>query len=583
MEKLKIFKYLDDIVDAYQEPTERVTGLSRNPKDIIRTVEFYSNSKYLSGNTDSLGREKPFYNVGNYRVTVAKVATDLDVKDIRFEPDDLKFATRAMLINKKLYELLKEINFSKTLNDAGLTRPKYGGVILKKTERKSKLNIEVIDWTNIEFDPSDVLGGTLIETFYLYPSELIKQRGVWENIDDVLEAHEKATKGKPEKIEVKEVTGEFPKSFDPKNDSEEADDEYARMCFYIACVGKKKYLLYVEEEKEMRYKYLPWEQIGNSLGRGIWEDGFESQIWQNDAMISMKNAMDISGKVIIATDSQKISGNAITGVDNGHIFQIEQGRTVNSLNLAPSSMPQFERAIELWNAQYDKTASTFDANTGEAPTAGTPYSQTALLNQVANSPFEFRREEYGIFLNEVLNDWIMPYLKKKIKKEGILVADFDDEELDVIDQDIVDFTGVDYFKKALIQGVVPTEEEMQKVKDQQKSILLKGGKKRQIPIPEGYLDIEGKLTANITGELKNKQAILQSLDNIFKTIASTYNPATGTYSALEDPTLSKVFNYIIETAGIPISSVQLKPKPAQPQQPLPEQQPQQNVDTGRTK
>ena len=64
MEKLKIFKYLDDIVDAYQEPTERVTGLLRKPKDIIRTVEFYSNSQYLSGNTDSLGREKPFYNVG---------------------------------------------------------------------------------------------------------------------------------------------------------------------------------------------------------------------------------------------------------------------------------------------------------------------------------------------------------------------------------------------------------------------------------------------------------------------------------------------------------------------------------------
>ncbi len=564
MEKLKIFKYLDDILDAYNEPTERVTGLIRNPKEIIRTVEFYSDSKYLSGNTDALGREKPFYNVGNYRVTVAKIATDLDVKDIKYEPDQLKYSTRAMLINKKLYELLKEINFSKTLNDAGLTRPKYGGVILKKTEMNGKLNIEVIDWTNIDFDPADVIGGTLVETFYLYPSELYKKMELWDNVDEVLEAHEKKTKGKPEKIEIKEVTGEFPMYFDPN--SNEEDDSYTRMCFYIAIVGKKKFLLYVEHEKENRYKYLPWEAIGLGLGRGVWEDGFESQIAQNDAIISMKNALDISGKVIIATDSQNISGNALTEVDNGHIFQIEQGRQVYSLNLAPTTMPQFERAIELWNNQYDRSASTYDANTGEAPTAGTPYSQTALLNQVANSPFEFRREEYGIFINEILNDWVLPYLKKKIKKEGVLVAEFDESELETIDQEFADYEGINFFKQSLMQGVVPTEQNMEEVKQQAKMKLSKGGKKRSIEIPEGYLDIDGKLTANITGELKNKQAILQSLDNIFRTVSATFNPATGTYSALEDPTLSKIFNYIVETAGIPISSTQLKSaKPTQPQ------------------
>ncbi len=87
--------------------------------------------------------------------------------------------------------------------------------------------------------------------------------------------------------------------------------------------------------------------------------------------------------------------------------------------------------------------------------------------------------------------------------------------------------------------------------------LKKKGNKREVKILEGYLDVEGNLTANITGELKNKGAILQSLDSIFKTVISTFNPNTGEYGALQDPTLSKIFGQIIEMSGVPLSSLQL--------------------------
>jgi hypothetical protein len=283
------------------------------------------------------------------------------------------------------------------------------------------------------------------------------------------------------------------------NSSYVDNGEYKRMCFYIACIGKKKYLLYYEYENESRYKYLPWEPIGSGLGRGVVEDGFESQVWQNDAMISMKNAMELSGKVVLATDSSKVSGNAITGVDNGHIFQLEPGRSVTSLNLSASSLPQFQNIIELWDSQYNKVASTFDANTGEAPTAGTPYSQTALLNQVANSPFEYRREEYGVFLNEVLNDWIMPEIKKRIKKAHTLISDYTDDELDMIDEAIAKHKRVNevIFNQIMQMDITdtnakpPTPEMQANMTSDIKNQLKKSGKKREIVIPEGFLDVEG--------------------------------------------------------------------------------------------
>ena len=51
----------------------------------LRTIELYHNSRFLSGNKDSLGREKPFFNICKFRVNVATRATDLDTKDVQIE------------------------------------------------------------------------------------------------------------------------------------------------------------------------------------------------------------------------------------------------------------------------------------------------------------------------------------------------------------------------------------------------------------------------------------------------------------------------------------------------------------------
>lgn len=570
----KIFSLVDELSDSYLETINLTDGLVFDQRDTLRTIEFYTNSQYLSGNRDSLGREKPFYNVINYRVTVAKIATDLDVKDIKFEPDTLDVAVQSMVFNHELYKYLKEINFSKTLNDMGLTRPKYGGLLVKWCKYEDTKKVEVVDWRNVEVDPVDIESNPIIENHYLTVDE-IAQKEEWYDVDEVIEAFKKEGEvGR--RINVKEVTGMFSYAYDPDlDDSEAMKKKYKPMCFYIACVGKKKFLLYKEDLKkgEKKYKYLPWEYVpGRSLGRGVVEDGFQSQVWVNDAMIAMKNAMDLSGKVVLSTTSKKISGNAITDVENGHIFELEDGKTINSLSLLPSAFPQFNNLIDLWNIQYDKTSSTYNANTGEAPTAGTPYSQTALLNQVANSPFEYQREVWGIFLNEILNEWILPELKKRILKKHYLVSEFNDEELDIIDNAIIAKDSRKMIKERLKANMSTTPEELDMFQSGIKQGLAKFGAKREIDVPEDWLNVEGKITANITGELKNKQAMLASLDSIFRTVVSTFNPNTGQYAALQDPVLSKVFGKIVELAGVGISFPMLRgidqaPQGAAPTQP----------------
>jgi hypothetical protein len=245
-------------------------------------------------------------------------------------------------------------------------------------------------------------------------------------------------------------------------------------------------------------------------------------------------------------------------VDNGHHFEFKNPQeTMEAFQLSTAALPQFENLIKLFGEEYNRISSTYDANTGEQPPSGTPLGQTQILNQVANSPFQYQQEVWGIWLNEILNDWVMPHLKKKILKDHTLVSDFSDEELDKIDEAIGNEHVNTQLAEMMFNRSPVTPETQTMMTEKARGDLKKNGNKREIKIPAKFLDVEGKLSANITGELKNKGAILQSLDGVFKTVVSSFNPNTGKYAALEDPVLKKVFQQIVELSGVPFSSSQL--------------------------
>ena len=52
----------------------------------IERIEAYLNSKHTTGEYDSMGREKPFFNIVRAAVNVWFRATDIDRKDIMIKP-----------------------------------------------------------------------------------------------------------------------------------------------------------------------------------------------------------------------------------------------------------------------------------------------------------------------------------------------------------------------------------------------------------------------------------------------------------------------------------------------------------------
>lgn len=558
-----------------------IDGLLFNQYKIIKMCEYYSNSKYLFGNKDEMNRDKPFYNIVNFRVTIAKTATDLDIKDIQIGSDDPEHYVHSMLLQKEGYEWMKSVDYGQTLNERGQTRAKYGGVLVKRVfGDDDELNIETVDWRNVATDQVDTLGGAIIETHYMTPQELMKKQGVWDaGGDDVLKQAIIASKKvyakgakyalkneqhNTDRIVVREVTGRYPASYlaEFNNETEDPDDEdeyrYTLQHYFFADINNKEFRFFGEElsDDAFQYKYLPWEKMpGRALGRGVIEDSEEAQVWTNDSVVSEKNATDIGGKVLISTTSKKVGGN-ILELDNGHIFELENGTELNAANLEPAAIGEYQNQIDRWKAQADDATSSYDANSGKQPPADTPYSQTALLNQVAAKPFDYRREEAGIFETEIWDEWIIPHLVKKLYKGHILATDFSDEELQVIDGTFSKWRVNAKVLEQIGSGKIVSYEQYQAAI--QLDMVTMKGKKRFLQIPDGFFDdVQAKVTVLTTGEQKNKAAILQSLSTILGEVMQTYNAQTNSFAVLENPVMARIFGTILELSGAGISPASL--------------------------
>lgn len=570
MEKL-IFKEINEVVSSYAtKSVQIVDGLFYNQYQVLKKVEYYWNSEYINGKNDELGRIKPFYNISKFRVNVATRATDLDVKDVRITSDNKNDRVRSMLLNHELKNWFKEADFSKLLNDWGKTRAKYGGVLIKKCYNDGKeLEIELVEWKNVITDQIDIEKGVVIEVHYMSPSELSKKIGVWDNVEDAMKLATKSRGMKGNKDEatekrvpIYEVHGEFPQTYNPKISIEDADPNvYERMIFIVAGNDtSKQVLLWSDKEDENPYRYLAWDNVsGRGLGIGIVEDGFEAQMWTNDAVIAEKNVMDLAGKVFVKTTSKQLGNNILTDMETGQVLEMEDGADASLLNLAPSSLPQFQNTVERWNTQYERATNTFEAVTGETLPSNTPLGSVAIQSAQASSFFDYRREEAGIFWVETLTDWVVPYLIKKINKDHILSSDFSSDELKIIDSAFSTYEANTRVKEAILSGKIVTAEDYSQAVDAFTQFIGQDGKRRYIDVPKDYFkDYEDNITIDITGETRNKQATLQTIDNLMSKIS---NPAL-----LQDPNFMGLLNEQIELSGINFM-------PVAPQQPQMSQQP----------
>src|SRR3990167_1379175 len=285
--------------------------------DTIERIIAYLNSKHITGDTDSLGRDKPFFNIVTAVVNIWYRATDIDRKDVRVNSDKIGNTIPALFANALLQDWMRRERFGVFLNSWGRVLAKFGSAVVKFVKKDGKLIPSVIPWSRIICDQIDFNSLPRIERLFKTPAQLraeaLYDQDAVENLITTTNQTRKNLDGttkdnKSEFIELYEVHGELSLATykDAKNKKvRDGDDKQYRQQVHIVSYQKgsdgkyNDYTLYCGYEEQDPYMLTHLiEEEGRSLAIGPVELLFDAQWMENHTMKNMKDTLDLASKLI---------------------------------------------------------------------------------------------------------------------------------------------------------------------------------------------------------------------------------------------------------------------------------------------
>lgn len=565
---IKLGKYVDF---SLYETTERIFA--------------YLNSRFTNGSTDSLGREKPFFNIVTAAVNIWYRATDIDRKDIQVLPDkgNMSNVAAAFIATMLLHEWMKKTQFGVFLNEWGRVLAQYGSAVVKFVEQDGQLIPSVIPWNRIIVDPIDFDAIPRIEKFYKTPSQLknMATKGhpdyagydldtVNSLIENTSQTRETLNREEMDNqsgfIEIYEVHGQMSVATLKKAQNKECTDEdyntFTQQMHVISFTKSKEkqgeyddYTLYAGKEKNDPYMITHLiKEDGRTLSIGAVEYLFDAQWMQNHTIKAWKDQMDLTSKIIFQTADQSLLGkNILTNLETGDIIYHAPNAPVTQFPNVGHDVQSLQAFSNQWKLLAQEVTSTPDALRGNTLPSGTPYSLGAYLGTQSLSLFEVMTENKAHDLEAMLRRFVIPFLKEKaLKNKDEIVAMLDDASIKKIDAMYVPNKAAKNFnqkvKESLLKGQLPEgisfEGEMQ---DLQAGLSMMGNQRAFSPEDvnwsEVLKDLEWKLDIAITNEQADKQAVLGSLTTILQTLAT--NPAV-----LQDPNARTIFNKILTYTNV---------------------------------
>lgn len=556
----------------------------------INTIDAYLNSVHISGKYDSLGREKPFYNVVNMARNVWYRATDIDRKNIIVSPTKVKDTLLSFFATIKLQKWMKTADFGTFLNRWGLVLAAYNSAVVKMVEVNGKLSALVVPWNRIYCDELDFDGNPKIEIIELTPGQLRQREGYdQEMVESLIAAQQSRTdadgRQKDQKnnyIKLYEIHGNLPLSF--LTGEEKDQDEYTQQMHIISFQEKKEkgeyddFTLYKGREKKDVYMLtwlIPSEDGSISLWGSV-KNLFEAQWMTNHTAKSIKDYLDLASKIIWQTSDGNLQGqNVLQSIETGDFIIHAPNQPLTLVSTNPQNTMVFENYGRQWEELGNKINGISDSMLGSNPPSGTAWRQTEALLTEGHSLFDLMIENKGLAIEKMLREFIIPHLKKQFDNKDEIVANLDDHGIDKIDEMFINSQAVKRANEKIVQMVLddetPTFEDQQAIIGQEKQGLQEmlgamGGKRFYRPDDidlktwkEILKDFEWEIDFDITGENKDKQSAMATLNTVFQVIGR--NPAI-----LQDENAKMLFNKILNLTGT-ISPLEIKEAQINNQQP----------------
>lgn len=549
----------------------------------VEKIDAYLNSKHTSGDTDSLGRDKPFFNIVTAAVNIWYRATDIDRKNIKIKADKLAQYLAAFVASIHLQEWMRRNAFGQFLNDWGRSLARYGSSVLKFVEKDGKLIPSVIPWNRMISDTVDFENNPKIEILWMTPAQLRKNKNydqdMVESLLDTVTRRE--TLGKQTKdnltgyIKLYEVHGEL--ELCNLTDDEKDEDTYVQQMHVVSFVAKKKgyddFTLYRGKEAQDPYMLTHLiKEDGRSQAIGAVEHLFEAQWMVNHSQKAIKDQLDLASKLIFQTsDGQFIGQNVLDAIQNGQILIHKPQEPLTQLANNSHDITSLQAFGKQWEVLAQEITSTPDAMRGDNQPAGTAWRQVEALRQESHSLFELMTENKGLHIEEMMRKFVIPFLKKQMDTKEELSAILDSENLTQFDSMYVPNEAIrrhnDQIKNQVLSGQVAQPPDLNALQGQVKQEQASNGNQRFLK-PDDLdnktwkqvlNDLEWNVSVDVTNEETDTEGIMTTLTTVFKTIAT--NP-----SILQDPNMKMLFNKILEQTGA-VSPLELVAQPPPTNQP----------------
>ena len=583
--------------DYINSDTQISEYVNFSPKETIDKIEAYINSKHISGETDSLGREKPFFNIVTAASNVWYRATDVDRKDIRIKATTSTSHTTALLANAKSKEWMRKSNFGTFLNAWGLTLAQYGSVVSKFVDVDGELVAKVVPWNRLIIDAIEFEGNTVIEKNYYTPAQLRKnelfdKEQVESLIANSLQARETQdgdkADTKAEYIEVYELHGEFSKEMLTENEAD--GDTYVQqvhICAFQETVkdGKSDYLDYTlykgQEENPYHIAHLI-KQDGRSLSIGAVEHLFEAQWMVNHNEKAIKDHLDLASKMVFQSSDPAYQGKNTGDLDNGSILYHEPNQPLTQLANNSHDIAPMQNSKVDWQNQASEVSSTPDSLRGVTPPSGTALGTVQITTQQGLSLFELMTENKGLALEEIWREFVIPNIKKQLDTKEEIVATLDSMSIKQIDSLYIPNEAKKRYNEIAVEKVIKALETddlsqvpqpydadsaERGVADDMSTLgdtrFFKPDELDEKTWKDVFKDFEWDVEIEVTNEQSDKQAMLANLNFTLGTLASLGDVENARL------VLSKVLEETDIFSPMELASVSQAPSPAQQQQALP--------------
>jgi len=558
-------------------------------RENVEKIDAYLNSKHISGDVDDMGREKPFFNIVTGITNIWYRATDIDRKNIRVKSNKMSDVVVSFLATYHLQRWMRKAKFGQFLNEWGRSLVRYGSSVVKFVEKDGELYAEVVPWNRLIIDPVDFDSNVKIEVLELTPAQLRKRKGYnQEQVENLIDTAttRKTLDGqnkdnKSGYIKLYEVHGEMPLSYVTGKD--EDDDTYVQQMHVISFLEsdtrKGEYdnftLVFGREKKDPYMITHLIKEDGRSMAIGAVEHLFEAQWMMNHSVKAIKDQLDLASKLIFQTsDGTFVGQNALSNIETGDILIHATNQPLSQINNGSHDISSIQAFSNMWKNLSQEITSTPDALMGANQPSGTAWRQVEALQQEAHSLFELMVENKGLCLENMINTFVLPYLRSKMDTTEEVVATLDSYGIEQIESMYIRAESVRRANSKNAEALFLQAEEgrltesMQVTAPEEMAASVQEGlqsmggsrffKPSDVPSvtwAELFDDFVMDCEVDVTGEASFTREDLATLTTVFQTIADPSKQAV-----MQTPEGKFLFNQIITKTGT-VSPVQLQSIP----------------------